>query len=181
MEEKDLWNEQWKEYFEEGWLETDRYLISNYGRIKRRKYGSEEFTLNKGSILNGYTTISGRRASDKKTVNRYLHKVIGDLFLRRLEKQDYVIHLDYNKLNNKANNLRWATGEEKNAHLKKDPARINRKTNTKLTETQVIRLKRILNDPNRKTRLKLIAKQFGVSEMQLHRIKTGENWSEVKY
>ena len=34
---------------------------------------------------------------------------------------------------------------------------------------------------SRKTRLKIIAKRFGVSEMQLHRIKTGENWGHVKY
>jgi uncharacterized protein YjcR len=33
---------------------------------------------------------------------------------------------------------------------------------------------------NGKTRLKMIAKQFGVSDMQIHRIKTGENWSHVK-
>ena len=35
------------------------------------------------------------------------------------------------------------------------------------------------NCRNRKTRLKMIAKQFGISEMQVHRIKTGENWSYV--
>jgi len=27
--------------------------------------------------------------------------------------------------------------------------------------------------------LKMIAKQFGISTMQLHRIKTGENWGHV--
>ena len=27
---------------------------------------------------------------------------------------------------------------------------------------------------------KMIAKQFGVSEMQIRRIKSGENWSQVK-
>jgi DNA-binding Xre family transcriptional regulator len=38
----------------------------------------------------------------------------------------------------------------------------------------------ILSDPNRKTRLKIIAKRFGVSEMTLQRIKTGENWGHIK-
>jgi len=41
-------------------------------------------------------------------------------------------------------------------------------------------LKKKLLDPGRKTRMKILAKQFGVTEMQLHRIKTGENWGEVK-
>ena len=44
----------------------------------------------------------------------------------------------------------------------------------KLTVNTVRRLKKKLLDPNRKTRYKILAKQFGVSEMQLHRIKTGD-------
>jgi len=40
-------------------------------------------------------------------------------------------------------------------------------------------LKKIINNPQRKTRLKIIAKQFGISEMQLYRIKRGENWASV--
>ena len=51
---------------------------------------------------------------------------------------------------------------------------------TKLIETQVIWLKKKLLDPNRKTRLKIFAKKFGVSEMTLHRIKSGENWGHIK-
>ena len=76
--------------------------------------------------------------------------------------------------------------EEMKAHQYKNPAvlqgRIKRietkKSNgvgTKLTSTQVLRLKKRINDPNRKTRLRLIEKEFGISEMQLCRIKRGEN------
>ena len=50
----------------------------------------------------------------------------------------------------------------------------------KLTTTQVMRIKKMIFDPNRKTRLKIIAKQFGISEMQLYRIKSGENWGHVQ-
>jgi len=51
--------------------------------------------------------------------------------------------------------------------------------NTKLTETKVKLIKRKIFDPNRRTRMKMIAKQFGISEMQLYRIKSGENWGSV--
>ena len=50
----------------------------------------------------------------------------------------------------------------------------------KLNSTQVMLLKKKIFDPNRKTRLKILAKQFGISEMQLYRIKSGENWSHIK-
>ena len=41
-------------------------------------------------------------------------------------------------------------------------------------------IKKKIFDPNRRTRMRLIAKQFGISEMQLYRIKSGENWGSVK-
>ena len=75
------------------------------------------------------------------------------------------------------------------AHIKKSPHVINSKKKLiehnlkadgrKLTSTKVIHLKKLLNDPNRKTRIKMLAKQFGISEMQVHRIKSGENWSHI--
>ena len=34
-------------------------------------------------------------------------------------------------------------------------------------------------DPKRKLTHKQLAEKFGVSEMQLHRIKSGENWGHI--
>jgi len=41
-------------------------------------------------------------------------------------------------------------------------------------------IKKLLANPKQTTRLKMIAKQFGVSEMQIRRIKSGENWGYIK-
>jgi len=68
-------------------------------------------------------------------------------------------------------------------HHKKNPkkiARIGQVTTSKLTEGRVRIIKKKMLDPNRRTRVRLIAKQFGVSEMQLYRIKWGENWGHIK-
>jgi DeoR/GlpR family transcriptional regulator of sugar metabolism len=50
----------------------------------------------------------------------------------------------------------------------------------KLTVTRVMLIKKLLASPKQTTRLKMIAKQFGVSEMQIRRIKSGENWGYIK-
>jgi hypothetical protein len=50
----------------------------------------------------------------------------------------------------------------------------------KLTVANVIKLKKILADPNRKIKLRALAKQFNISEMQLFRIKKGENWGHIE-
>jgi transcriptional regulator with PAS, ATPase and Fis domain len=69
------------------------------------------------------------------------------------------------------------------AHNKLNPAVINkpipkRTKNYKLTETKVIMIKKMLQHDN--TRLKMIAKQFGITHTQLNRIRSGENWGYVK-
>jgi len=40
-------------------------------------------------------------------------------------------------------------------------------------------LKKILGDPNRKTRMRIISKQFGVSLSALYSIKRGDSWKDV--
>ena len=50
----------------------------------------------------------------------------------------------------------------------------------KLTATKVQFLKKKLLDPNYKTSLKILARQFGVSQMALSRIRRGENWAHIK-
>jgi len=49
----------------------------------------------------------------------------------------------------------------------------------KQNATQVKRLKQKIFDPSRKTRYRILAKQFNISEIQLYRIKSGENWGHV--
>ena len=183
-------------YSDEEWKDIDiipdgvrlHYAVSNYGRIVSYAEKLEEGTLLKGGVIGGYPVLKVRPNGKDKTL--YIHKIVGHYFVRKEnEEQRYIIHLDYNKTNNPVRNLRWATKEEMERHQQKNPhvlkARERRKLvkpqkGHKLTSTQVMLLKKRIFDPNRKTRLKLLAKQFGISEMQLYRIKSGENWSHIK-
>ncbi len=185
---KSYWNEEWKEVkFEEGALKK-KYAISNYGRIISYAESVESGDYIRGGQLRGYPTLPLRPFGKSKTF--YVHKLVAELFLPKTSpEQNYVIHLDYNKSNNYIENLQWATKAEMFAHQQGNPSVLEarekqkgRKTQQghKLTATQVMRLKMKINDPNRKTRLRLIAREFGISEMQLYRIKSGENWGHVK-
>jgi DNA invertase Pin-like site-specific DNA recombinase len=72
--------------------------------------------------------------------------------------------------------LKWATLQERAIHHRSNPNYA--KANAKLTEKQVLTIKQKLSLG--KTTLKQIALKFGVSDMQVHRIKTGENWGRIK-
>ena len=173
-------NEAWKQItFDSKISEVEKFKISNYGRVIKWQDGKE--ILVDPTFVNGYQVLRLRLKQKGKWTSRYVHKLVAEHFLDK-NNGVYVIHIDYNKENNHVDNLKWATKKEKEAHQFNNPAHKNappRITFSKLTETRVKLIKRKLNNPNRRTRLKIIARQFGISEMQLHRIKTGENWGHV--
>ncbi len=169
--------------FDENIAEHEVYAISTHGRIKSYKVDRENGMVIKQSSFGGYKRIPLKQKSKKRTA-RYTHKLVAEAFIEKTsEDQKYVIHLDYNKHNNNVWNLRWATKEEVEMHQKNNPdyqIAVNRITYSKLTPGRVRMIKRIITNPNRKTRMKMIAKQFGVSIQQLYRIKWGENWGHIK-
>jgi hypothetical protein len=176
-----FWNEKWIAIPFEGLELPPRYEVSNYGRLRSFQSGAPGGTLIKGSVIQGYRSLNIRAGG--KTINRYVHKLVADLFLDPPRPdQIYVLHLDHDKLNNHVDNLRRATKAEMTGHNRDNPNVINRVVprrtrNYKLTETKVLIIKKLLlNDKNR---LKMIAKQFGITHTQLNRIRSGENWKHV--
>ena len=165
-----------------------RYAISNYGRVMSFKDTMENGNILRGGLIGGYPILKVRPKGKDKTY--YIHRLIGDYFVKKSSEEEiYVLHMDFDKTNNHVSNLKWATKRQMELHQQNSPyvkkaraLRLLKKPQKghKLTSTQVMHLKKKIFDPNRKTRLKILAKQFGISEMQLYRIKSGENWSHVK-
>jgi hypothetical protein len=120
----------------------------------------------------------------KKSLNKYVHKLVAEHFVEKKNPDErFVLHKDHDKLNNMHENLRWASRTEVTLHNKSNPSIINkiipkRTKNYKLTESKVIMIKKLLLSD--KNRLKMIAKQFGITHTQLNRIRSGENWKHVK-
>lgn len=126
----------------------------------------------------------------KRTINyaALIHRLVAEYFIPRTsEDQLFVSHIDHDKLNNKVNNLKWMTAEEKNAHQAKSPLVIEEKKKrkqagyeaikSKLTVTKVMYLKKLLNEG---VPVRNLAKQFKVTETQIIRIKKNENWASVE-
>ena len=181
--------EEWKEFNPEGVFKF-RYAISNSGRLVSFTDAIENGNLLRGCFVEGYKIIRFKNFSGRVR-NRclFVHRLLADNFIPKdSEEQTHILHLDYNRGNNNLENLKWGTQKEHLEHHRKNPRVIEgrKKRNAKslgkghkLTEARVVLIKKKIFDPNRKTKLKLIAKMFGISEMQLHRIKSGENWGHV--
>jgi len=180
-----LRNEVWKDFCKDIWRNEEILQISNYGRVaKKNKKGTYE--IMKLGLLAGYDVFYRTKKNGKNDLI-YMHRAVAELFLKNTEDKPYVIHKDYVKSNNHIDNLGFANRKELVAHNKENPSVIaskkKRRENPrglKLNEGRVRLIKKKIMDPNRKTRMKMIAKQFGISTMQLYRIKSGENWAHVK-
>ena len=178
---------------------TLRYAISNFGRLVSFTDEIENGRIINGSITEGYRILRYKIRVGKKISYRhkFFHRLVAENFLKKTsDEQTYVLHLDHDFVNNLVSNLKWATREEMLQHQNINPRvqqsrkqsgkRLRKYNKTKeivgqkLSKTQVMLIKTILANPARKTRQKDIAREFGISEMQLYRIKSGENWGHVK-
>lgn len=136
--------------------------------------------------------LSKQRQKDLKKRSVYyhllVHKAVAELFIPNddPENKKFVIHKNFDKKDNRVENLMWATKEEvvkrsfespnyisfKISNQKKDPTSV-----AKLSYNDVVLIKRKLKKGEPAARL---ARRFGVSDMQIHRIKSGENWGDVQ-
>jgi hypothetical protein len=179
---KFLAGEKWKELDLKKGTTTKRYAVSDKGRIVSFKTKIEEGYILKPRLTQGYPSITIGREETRQ--NYYIHRLVAEYFCKQsTPKHEFVIHADHKKDNNKAGNLKWVKHEDQIGHAKKDPnvlIRMNPDEGPKLTVDKVKKIKLALFKSKKQPTLKALAKLFKVSDMQIHRIKTGENWSHVK-
>ena len=187
MSEKYFWDERWQPVYFEDINPDEKYEVSNYGRIRLFKEKTNDYKVMKTATVRGYQYYSFKSNIDwKHRKTKCVHVLVAECFCERpSHEHNNVIHLDYNKSNNYFRNLKWVKREGVVQHSRNSPnfasfleKRKGHATNSKLTETQVIRLKKKLQ--RGKNPLYKIAKEFGITHTQLNRIRRGENWGHVK-
>lgn len=126
----------------------------------------------------------------ERTINYHslIHRLVATYFLPKPRlAQTIVAHLDHDKLNNRASNLKWMTPEENYEHQQQSPHVIADKqqrrerqqanpNRAKLTTTKVMLMKKLLNEGKP---MKQLVKLFKVTDTQILRIKRGENWGNI--
>lgn len=163
-----------------------RYAVSSFGRAASfREDVHMDGKLLNGSLTSGYRTLNLHLEKGNGTI--YLHREIAKLFCKKPSgKYKYVIHINHKKEDNHFSNLKWATLQEVGTHQQSSPQKIaykkrqaNKTEGLKLNVTKVRAIKEAIKNPKRKLTYKLMAAKYGVSEMTLYRIKSGENWGKV--
>jgi hypothetical protein len=162
-------------------LKGHRYAVTNQGRVIRFSTTPAEGEFIKQYLISADYPCVFIQYNGKRT-NQMVHRLVAKMFLPKPGRnQVFVIHKDRNKNNNHVSNLKWVSKEDHLKHAMESPAwkaSYRKARRYKLTEDRVKIIKRKLREG--KTRMKVLAKQFGITDMQLYRIKSGENWGWVK-
>ena len=177
---KKIANERWETLKGARGAQGQRYAVSTQGRIASFMTKPIEGHALKHSITGGYPTLSFRLKGKQKT--HLVHRLVAVAFCKKPSSAHrFVIHMDFKKANNHFKNLKWMTRAEQASHDALNPSVIRAKRlHSKLTEAQVRKIKTELANPKKAPSLKSLAEKYGVTDMQIHRIKIGENWASVK-
>ncbi|MFN4286660.1 MAG: NUMOD4 domain-containing protein [Lacibacter sp.] len=179
----------------EKWKDADfpkslrkKYAVSNKGRVASYTHNLfEDGTLLKGSLQEGYRIM--RYNVYTKNGKRYefvfFHTLVAKAFCKQKSpRHNKVIFKDFNRKNLNADNLQWVTPEEQYAHSIKSPQYLKASKRlrqpVKGPQLDVEKVKKIKKALKEGKTLKALAAKYHVSDMQIHRIKTGENWGHVK-
>lgn len=152
------------------------YMVSSQGDVRHRRVNSP--------FLLGDTDPKGYRRVALGGRHKRIARLVCESFHGPCPTGHECAHLDGNKHNNSADNLAWVTRSENQrhsvahgTHVRPSPPRGELQAHAKLTAAQV-REMRTKADAGVSRRT--LAREYGVSTTQAHRIVTKEDWAHVE-
>lgn len=107
------------------------FKLSNFGNVVRIKKGKGPEEIFEPRTIGGYKYISfTTRNKTQQTI--YVHRLVAQFFLpERGENDEFVIHKDYDRLNNHVDNLQWVDRKGLAAHRGKRAGRSPGRSNSR--------------------------------------------------
>ena len=155
------------------------YQESNYGRTKSFQYNEPRIMV---PIMNqkGYLRVKLHKNGVDKTYS--VHILVGRTFVPNPEGKPEINHIDGNKFNNFAENLKWSTRTENIRHafetgLQKQGADY---PTAIFTPEQILEIRQIYIKGDSEFGTTGLAKKFGVSKSTIKEIVKGKSYKNVK-
>ena len=130
---------------------NSNYYISNFGRVYNKRSG--KITLSpEGKGKYSRVKINGKKYR--------VHRLVASIFIPNPDNKPFVDHIDGDRYNNRADNLRWVTSTENNRHLSETTQNYR-----KLTEIDLENIRNSEKD------LRSIALEYNITVPQVKKVK----------
>lgn len=165
------------------------YQVSNLGRVKSLSRVVKRYEKGRGEVIQRRREriLSERDCRGYKTVllcvggsnkQKFIHRLVAEVFLDSVEGKDYVNHIDNDPSNNCSINLEWCTAKENAHHMIKQGRKACVKGENhpcrKLTEKQVRQIRREYKQGG--VTQQQLASKYGVSRSNIGYIVRGVLW-----
>lgn len=156
------------------------YKISNFGKVKSFKNGSEHI-LKPCLTENGYHRV--QLSKNGKSFKFFVHVLVAQEFIEKIENKNFVNHKDGNKLNNFAENLEWVTHSENQKHafktgLHKNPEG-SKNPSSKFTYEEIKYIRKNYKQYDREFGKNGLAKKFNVCHTTIFKIISNRSYKNV--
>jgi hypothetical protein len=164
----------------EEWREVPGFeqylLVSDFGNIKTKTRERLDGNIEKSKMLaqkikkNGYLEIGVRINKKKKYF--LVHRLVAATFIQKQEGLEFVNHKNFNKKDNRVDNLEWCTSSSNSIHAQKGGRCNNEEKHhkAKLNKQKVAYIRTTTED------ISTLAKKFGVSESTIENVKARRTW-----
>lgn len=99
-------NEEWRP------VKDLNYEVSSYGRVRNKN--THKILLSFDMNRTGYIRVNLYNKGKKKRY--FIHRLVAEAFLPKIQGKDFVNHKDGNKRNNELGNLEWCNASENMKH-----------------------------------------------------------------
>jgi hypothetical protein len=159
--------------------EYDDLEISRCGIMRNRKSGNIYAWNNygKGYLCAMYHIRKGLKKKMKQ------HRALMETFVPNPENKPFINHIDGNKLNNSLSNLEWCTHRENCDHALRtglyDGLCGENSYMAKLTEEDVLYIRKNLIPKDKKMGFRAMAKKFNISVWSITDAYYGKTWKHI--
>lgn len=167
----------------EGW-----YQVSNEGRVRSLDRNIIDGRKMKGKLLKQYADEQGykrvRLCREGKHHNKQVHRLVANAFIPNPFNFPVINHIDENSGNNNVENLEWCTVKY-NVNYGHRAERYAAKTrgelhySHKLTEEDVINIRKEYKRGVRGFGTESLGKKYGVHRMTIKALLKGESWKHI--
>ena len=161
--------------------EFPHYYITVDGGVYSQRRG---IILKGGLDADGYHIVALCHEGYQRT--KYIHRLVAENFIEKVEGKSCVNHKDGNKLNNNISNLEWNTTQENIEHKRIN--NLGKTLKAKLSATGINNSQAKLDEEDvifirtnciTKNDIKKFSKEFNVSISTIYDIKNRRSWTHI--